>query len=116
VTEQIFLYGIHNCDTVKKARKWLDVHNLDHHFIDFRKDGTDKLKIKRWIDAVGVETLLNKRGTTWRKLSPEQQHLDSEQALVSLLSEHPTLIKRPVLEVGRKVLVGYSEADYLGIK
>jgi arsenate reductase (glutaredoxin) len=116
VTEQILLYGIHNCDTVKKARKWLDAQNLDHQFVDFRKDGTDKLKIKHWIDTVGADTLLNKRGTTWRKLSPEQQQLDSDQALVSLLCEYPALIKRPVLEAGKKLLVGFSEATYLDIK
>ena len=116
MTEQILLYGIHNCDKVKKARNWLDAQNLDHQFVDFRKDGTDKLKIKRWIDTLGADTLLNKRGTTWRKLSPEQQQLDSVRDLVSLLSEHPTLIKRPVLEAGKELLVGFSEVTYSDIK
>lgn len=116
MTEQILIYGIHNCDTVKKARKWLDAQNLDHQFVDFRKDGIDEIKIERWLDSLGADTLLNKRGTTWRKLSPEQQQFESDKALVTLLCEHPTLIKRPVLESGDKLLVGFSEAAYLEIK
>lgn len=116
MTENILLYGIHNCDTVKKARKWLDANDMDYQFVDFRKDGTDKQKIARWIDKAGAETVLNKRGTTWRKLLPEQQQIESDQALVELLSEQPTLIKRPVLEAGDKLLIGFSEASYSEIK
>ena len=116
MTENILLYGIHNCDTVKKARKWLDANDMDYQFVDFRKDGTDKKKIARWIDQAGAETVLNKRGTTWRKLSPEHQQIESDQALVELLSEQPALIKRPVMEAGDKLLIGFSESSYSEIK
>lgn len=116
VTENILLYGIHNCDTVKKARKWLDAQDIGYQFVDFRKDGTDKQKIARWIERAGAETVLNKRGTTWRKLSPDQQQIESGQSLVELLCEQPALIKRPVLEAGEKLLIGFSEASYLEIK
>lgn len=108
----ILLYGIHNCDTVKKARKWLESQNIDYQFVDFRKDGTDKNKIARWVREAGADKIVNKRGTTWRKLSPEQQKVDSGQALVELLNEQPTLIKRPILEAGNSLLVGFSETEY----
>lgn len=116
MTTNTFLYGIHNCDSVKKARKWLDAQDIDYQFVDFRKDGADKQKITRWVAEAGAEKVLNKRGTSWRKLSPEQQQIDSDLALVELLSEQPTLIKRPVLEAGNKLLVGFSETSYLKIK
>ncbi len=116
VAGNIRLYGIPNCDTVKKARKWLDSQNLDYQFVDFRKDGTEKERIAHWVRDAGAEKVLNKRGTTWRKLPPEKQQISTDEALVELLNEQPTLIKRPVLEAGDALLIGFSETDYLKLK
>jgi arsenate reductase (glutaredoxin) len=109
------LYGIKNCDTVKKARKWLDEHGIDHTFHDFRQDGLEPARLHAWSQAVGWETLLNRRGTTWRQLSEaEREHRDEEHALV-LMHDLPTLIKRPVLEYLGEVVVGFSERRYAEI-
>ena len=108
----ITLYGIKNCDTVKKARKWLDEHGVDYRFHDFRADGLDMKRLEAWIKAVGWEALLNRRGTTWRKLSEgEREGIDARRA-AALMLEHPTLIKRPVIEHGKQVLVGFDPKAY----
>lgn len=106
------LYGIKNCDTVKKARRWLDEHDVDYAFHDFRADGLSKAQLKSWIEAVGWETLLNRRGTTWRKL-PEAEREGITAALAErLMLEQPTLIKRPVLQANNTVLVGFDTGEY----
>lgn len=111
----MILYGISNCDTVRKARKWLSERNVDHQYHDFRKDGLDQETVKNWLDSVGMDVLLNKRGTTWRKL-PEEEKTDlSDQRLIQLLVDNPTLIKRPVLITDQQILVGFKEADYLSL-
>ncbi len=111
----MILYGISNCDTVRKARKWLSERNVDHQYHDFRKDGLDHETVKNWLDSVGMDVLLNKRGTTWRKL-PEEEKTDlSDQRLIQLLVDNPTLIKRPVLITDQQILVGFKEADYLSL-
>ncbi|KGK43072.1 hypothetical protein LH51_02975 [Nitrincola sp. A-D6] len=106
------LYGISNCDTVRKARKWLEAHQLDYHFHDFRKDGLTTEQISRWTDGVGMEKLLNKRGTTWRSLPEERRDGLDTQGLQSLLLEYPTLIKRPLLEGDTICHVGFKETEY----
>ena len=108
----VTLYGIKNCDTVKKARKWLDTNAIEYVFHDFRVDGLDEKQIKTWIKDIGVEQLVNKRGTTWRKL-PEQvkESLDKNTA-VALIKDNPTLIKRPVLQHNKNASVGFDEARY----
>ena len=109
----ITLYGIPNCDSVRAARKWLEAHNVEHQFHDFRKDGLDLQLLLSWVKELDWETLLNKRGTTWRKL-PEAlvQDLDQGKAFQLMLDE-PTLIKRPVLDLGGgRFHVGFSEAEY----
>lgn len=115
------LYGIKNCDSVKKARKWLESENIDYHFHDFRADGLSSAKIKRWLKTVPAERLLNKRSTTWKQL-PDQikADLDSKTIPATLLSdtllEHPTLIKRPVIETAKDVVeVGFSAEHYADI-
>ena len=106
------LYGIKNCDTVKKARAWLEQHDVAYRFHDLRSDELDAPQLKRWIKAVGWETLLNTRGTTWRQLpEADRQGVDAAGA-VRLMLAHPTLIKRPVLETGATVIVGFSVASY----
>lgn len=106
------LYGIPNCDTVKKARTWLADNNIEFRFHDFRKDGLDKKDVKRWIDALGWETVLNRKGTTWRKLPEETRNSVDGKNIVALLVEQPTLIKRPVLDTGKTVHCGFKADDY----
>jgi len=111
----MILFGIKNCDTVKKARRWLDEHNLAYQFHDFRQDGLDQETIDGWLNIVTWETLLNKRGTTWRKLDePRKEQLDRTTA-VALMLENPTLIKRPVLVTDNHCQVGFKDADYLAL-
>jgi Spx/MgsR family transcriptional regulator len=106
------LYGIANCDTVRKARKWLDAHGIDYTFHDFRKHGLDEQQLKRWVKELGWEVLLNKRGMMWRKLpDSKKQDLDANKAIAIMLDE-PAIIKRPVLDTGTQRHVGFSEADY----
>ncbi len=108
----VTLYGIPNCDTVRKARKWLDAHGIDYRFHDFRRDGLPAERLRAWAQAVGWETLLNRRGATWRQLPAEaREGIDAERAL-ALMAEQPTLIKRPVLEQAGGVTVGFDEARY----
>ena len=108
----IILYGIKNCDTIKKARRFLDNHQIDYDFHDFREDGLNPIQLRAWMKELGWQTLINKRSTTWRKLPDEtKENMDETLALV-VAEEQPTLIKRPVLELSDKVLVGFSEKIY----
>ncbi len=106
------IYGISNCDTVKKARNWLQSNGIEFEFHDFRKQGIEPQSIQRWIDQVGGAVLLNKRGTTWRKLPEQSQQLAETDQLATLLADNPTLIKRPVLQLDGRVNVGFSETQY----
>ncbi len=106
------IYGIKNCDTMRKAFAWLDDHGVRYDFHDYKKAGIDVAKLKAWSRQVGWETLLNTRGTTWRRLSPSQQaNLDEAKAL-RLMSENPSLIRRPVLETGSAFMVGFIPGRY----
>jgi arsenate reductase len=109
------LYGIKNCDTVKKARRWLDAAGVDYRFHDLRADGLQREMLERWNCALGWELLLNRRGTTWRKLPEAVQAGINEARALDLMEEQPTLIKRPVLEHREKCMVGFSEADYAAL-
>lgn len=97
------LYGIPNCDTVKRARSWLDAQGIAYSFHDFKKDGVPEAKLNRWLDTVGWETLVNRRGTTWRRLAEDTRAtvVDAASARGVLLA-NPSLIKRPVVEWGGK--------------
>lgn len=110
------LYGIPNCDTVKKARTWLNEHGKAHEFHDFKKQGLSAALLQGWVDQLGWQVLVNKQGTTWRKLSPEQQAavVDASSAIALMLSQ-PSLIKRPVLEHGEQLLVGFKPEQYQGL-
>lgn len=108
----IHLYGIPNCDTVKKARKWLDGAGCAFVFHDYKKEGADPIKLAQWIERKGVDTVLNRRGTTYRKLTDAQKaDIDAEKA-VALLQEHPSMIKRPIVEYDEGVLVGFKEDEW----
>lgn len=106
------LYGIKNCDTVRKARKWLDKNQPNISFHDFREDGLDKEQLTHWVALIGWEKLFNKRSTSFRNLSDaDKADIDQDKAIELMLS-HPTLIKRPVLVVNDKIQVGFKEAEY----
>ncbi len=109
----ITLYGIPNCDTVKKARTWLDQAGLSYRFHDFKKAGLDAATIGGWLQQVSWETLVNKKGTTWRGLSDETKAsvMDADSATTLMLAQ-TSVIKRPVLCVGDQVLVGFDAALY----
>jgi arsenate reductase (glutaredoxin) len=108
----ITIYGIKNCDTMKKARAWLDGHGVAYDFHDYKTAGIDKEKLKRWSDQVGWETLLNRAGTTFRKLPEvDREGLNEKKALALMLAQ-PSMIKRPVLDLGGKLLVGFKPDTY----
>ena len=106
--DKIMLYGITNCDTVKRARKYLDGKAVQYQFVDFRKNLLSVDMLEDWAESVGWDTLLNKRSTTYRQLSEEQKN----NITFELLIEQPTLIKRPVLTSGTCILVGFTESSY----
>lgn len=108
----MILYGIPNCDTVKKARTYLEAEGKEFTFHDFRKDGLTQEKLNFWLKEVGLEKLTNKRSTTWKQLTDEQKANWSEESSIEAFLESPTLIKRPVLETGTQILIGFKEADY----
>jgi arsenate reductase len=105
----ITMYGIKNCDTIKKARKFLDDKGTVYNFHDFKKDGVDSKLLSSWIDELGWEVLVNKRGTTWRKFSDsvKESVCDKESALKIML-ENPSVIKRPVLDLGGRKIIGFD--------
>ena len=108
----IHFYGIPNCDTVKKARKYLEAKGAEYTFHDYKKEGADAGKLAVWIEAKGVEVVLNRRGTTFRKLSDaEKVDIDAAKA-VKLLQSNPSMIKRPVVEHAGEILVGFKEETW----
>ena len=111
---QPILFGIPNCDTVRKARKWLDDQGLTHEFVDLRADTPSATqKISEWLSAVGSERLINRRSTTFKQLSEgDKAALEGGDGAVSVLQAQPTLIKRPVLEWKNGVSVGFKAEDY----
>ena len=111
----VTLYGISNCDTVKKARAWLQNHDIEFRFHDFRKDGLSQAKLKSWMSNIEWETLLNKRGTTWRQLDETNKENINKSRAIKLMIEQPTLIKRPVMEFQQSVFVGFKPDIYQSI-
>jgi arsenate reductase len=107
------LYGIPNCDTVKKARTWLADNGQEFEFHDFKKQGLERATVAHWLDQLDWETLVNRKGTTWRKLSDERraQVVDKASAC-ALMLEQPSVIKRPVLEGAGPLSVGFSDEQY----
>lgn len=111
----ITLYGIANCDTIKKARRWLRDHRIEYRFHDYRKDGLDESQLRAWAAELGSEALINRRGTTWRRLPPEVQAGIDEAGLIRLMLEHPAVIRRPLLDTGAVRLIGFTEAGYAAL-
>lgn len=109
------LYGISNCDTIKKAKKWLEAQGIEYRFHDYRKDGLDADQLKGWSDELGWELLLNKRGTTWRQQSDEVKANIDEASALALMLEHPAMIKRPLLDTGSVRKVGFKDTEYAAL-
>jgi arsenate reductase (glutaredoxin) len=108
----VTLYGIKNCDTMKKARAWLDAKGVPYTFHDYKAEGIDRPRLEAWAGSVGWETLLNRAGTTFRKLPDgDRADLDERKAL-ALMLDQPSMIKRPVLDLGGRLLVGFKPEIY----
>ena len=107
------IYGIRNCDTMKKAFAWCDSRGVSYAFHDYKKSGVDRSHLVAWCKAIGWKTLINTKGTTWRKLSAEQQAISTPSEAVALMMENPSLIKRPVVETSNgQLLVGFDPAMF----
>ena len=107
------VYGIKNCDTVKRARSWLNARQLDHQFHDFRKDGIDARTLEIWLSAVGANVLVNRQSRTWRALGDDIRHQVDEVSPIPILLTHPALMRGPILVDGDRILVGFKESEYL---
>ena len=106
------LYGIKACDTMKKARAWLDAQGVAYEFHDYKAEGAEKAALERWAKAVGWEVLLNRAGTTFRALPDGDKQGLNEKKAIALMLEQPSMIKRPVLEQGAKIIVGFKPEIY----
>ncbi|MDR9468938.1 ArsC family reductase [Marinospirillum sp.] len=106
------LYGIPNCNTMKKARTWLDENQLDYSFHDYKKAGIAPATLESWVEQLGWEPLVNRRGTTWRKLPEEQREAIDRELALQLMQDNPSLIKRPVLDTGTQLLVGFDAEQW----
>lgn len=108
----ITLYGIKNCDTMKKARAWLDAQGLSYQFHDYKKDGIGAEQLQQWEAELGWEVLLNRRGTTWRALDAATQSGINRERALALMQAQPSLIKRPLLQQGGLLLIGFDAAQW----
>lgn len=106
------IYGIKNCDTMKKARAWLDEHAFDYRFHDYKTDGIDRAHLERWVEVAGWETVLNRAGTTFRKLDEAAKADMGHSKAIDLMLEQPSMIKRPVLERNGRIIVGFKPEIY----
>lgn len=111
----ITLYGIKNCDTVRAARKWLDAQGIAHRFHDVREDGLDTALVQSWFDGLGWDKVVNKRSTTWKQLDAEQRDSIDASSALQLIIDNPTLAKRPVLNTGSELHLGFKPAQYAEI-
>ncbi len=107
-SEPIHLYGIKNCDTMKKAIHWVAEREIDYVFHDYKKEGVERCKLVEWCKVVGWKSLINTKGTTWKNLSPEQQAITAQGQAVALMMENPSVIRRPVVEANGQLLIGFD--------
>ncbi len=115
MTEPVTIYGIKACDTMKKARNWLEAKGVDYTFHDYKLEGIDRGTLQRWVREVGWEVLLNRAGTTFRKLADSDKAGIDEKKAITLMLAQTSLIKRPVLDVGGKLTVGFKPELYVGV-
>jgi arsenate reductase (glutaredoxin) len=112
----IAIYGIKNCDTMKKARAWLDKHKVDYDFHDYKVAGIERERLERWTKKVGWETLLNRAGTTFKNLPDKDKNSVTEAKAIALMLKQPSMIKRPVVDAGGgKLLVGFKPEQYAAL-
>ena len=112
MARSVTIYGNKNCDTMKKARAWLDKRGVAYAFHDYKTEGIEKSELERWAKAVGWETLLNRAGTTFRKLPDKDKEGITEKSAIALMLAQPSMIKRPVLDVGGRLTVGFKPEVY----
>jgi arsenate reductase len=112
--DAVTIYGIKSCDTMKKARAWLDARGIAYAFHDYKTAGIERAMLERWAREVGWETLVNRAGTTFRTLSDKDKEGLNEKKAIALMAAQPSSIKRPVLEIGGKLLVGFKPEQYEG--
>jgi arsenate reductase len=110
------LYGIRNCDTVKKARAWLEEKGVEYRFHDYKVSGVERDRLDRWCNDLGWEKLVNRAGVTFRKLSDSQKNLANAEQAMAVMLAHPSVIKRPVLEHGDRLVVGFKPELYQSLK
>jgi len=108
----LVLHGIRNCDTMRKARAWLDTRAIAYRFHDYKQDGAPRALLVRWCETVGWETLLNRSGTTFRRLSDTQRTVSDSSSAIDLMAAHPSLIRRPVLDIGGRLVIGFKPDLY----
>ena len=106
------LYGIANCNTIKKARAWLDAQGVDYEFHDYKKRGVNEQQLRQWVKELGWEALLNRRGMTWRRLDASLREGIDEERAIRIMLEKPSIIKRPLLDLGERKLLGFDEAEW----
>jgi arsenate reductase len=106
------IYGIKNCETMKTARAWLEAHKVTYQFHDYKAEGIERARLESWVKALGWETLLNCAGTTFRKLPDKDKEGLTEKKAIALMLAQPSMIKRPVLEKGARLLVGFKQEEY----
>ena len=112
MAKTVTIYGIKNCDTMKKARSWLDAHDVPYTFHDYKAEGVAKSDLEKWAKAVGWEILLNRAGTTFRKLPDKDRENITEKKAIALMLAQPSMIKRPVLDAGGKLTIGFKPEIY----
>jgi arsenate reductase len=111
----ITLYGIRNCDTIRKARRWLAGHGIEYRFHDFRADGISEAMLAPWIGELGWEQLLNRRGTTWRRLPETERNSINRDSAMRIMLAQPAIIRRPVLDTGKTRYIGFSDEAYTAL-
>ena len=112
----IILYGIKNCDNVKKSRKWLDKNSVEYIYHDFRLDGIEKSLIEEFLKNIEVGLLINKRSTSWKKLSDKEKKIGPKLELIKLILKNPTIIKRPIIKSKNNYFIGYDEEKFKLLK
>lgn len=108
----IILYGINNCDTVRKARQWLDERAIAYEFHDFRQDGLNPVQLRAWVDELGWDKLINRRGTTWRNLPEITRNTMDETLALAVMEDQPSIIKRPLLDLGTRRVLGFDAEQW----
>ena len=111
----VTIYGIKNCDTMKKARAWLDKHAIEYRFHDYKKEGIDRAHLEKWAKALGWETVFNRAGTTFRKLPDKDKEKLTKKKAIALMLAQPSMIKRPMLEAKGKTTAGFKPEVYAAL-